>query len=98
MGLAILPGRLQKEINAVKAAILNHSDINSDDLCAPHANWVSSWLYQYEDISEDNIDEILQKEIGKVFVQVLKDCGVFKTIQAFDRFLEHVNKQMNCQR
>ena len=98
MGLAILPGRLQKEINAVKAAILNHSDINSDDLCAPHANWVSSWLYQYEDISEDNIDEILQKEIGKVFVQVLKDCGVFKTIQAFDRFLEHVNKRMNCQR
>ncbi|MFR4441107.1 MAG: galactose-1-phosphate uridylyltransferase, partial [Hungatella sp.] len=42
--------------------------------------------------TEDNIHAILQKEIGKVFVQVLECAGVYKNTKkgriAFGRFIE----------
>ena len=44
------------------------------------------------DITEDNIHAILQKEIGKVFVQVLECAGVYKNTKKgridFGRFIE----------
>ena len=92
MGLAILPARLQKEMQAVRNALLLGEDLNENPLTSPHAKWVSQWITNYEKISEDHIDSIIEQEIGKVFEQVLSDCGVFKTDKAFDRFLQHVNQ------
>ena len=52
-------------------------------------------LRKYADINEQNIDEILKKEIGIVFAGVLEDAGVFKRTAAgqaaFLRFVESVN-------
>ena len=45
-----------------------------------------------EKIDASNIDEIVEKEIGLVFMDVLEDAGVYKrTVEgqkAFDRFVE----------
>ena len=41
--------------------------------------------------TKENAEEILQQEIGKVFVKVLEDAGVYKCTEegrkAFDRFV-----------
>lgn len=61
---------------------------SSVTFCAKRDN---SWLGSYE-ITEDNIHAILQKEIGKVFVQVLECAGVYKNTKKgridFGRFIE----------
>ena len=50
-----------------------------------------AWKDLFE-ITEDNIHAILQKEIGKVFVQVLECAGVYKNTKKgridFGRFIE----------
>ena len=46
---------------------------------------------KYPDVKEEELEGILQKEIGAVFCEVLKDAGVFKTDEAgrkaFERFI-----------
>ena len=90
MGLAVLPSRLQKEMAAVREGILDGKNLGEDPLTAPHAEWVSEFSRHYDVINEKNLDEILRREIGLVFLEVLKDAGVFKRTpegqRAFDRF------------
>ena len=91
MGLAVLPSRLKKEMAAVADAIINGRDLLSDELTAKHASWVSEFIGNYT-VNKDNIDDILKKEIGRTFVAVLSDAGVFKDTEkgraAFDRYVE----------
>ena len=58
--------------------------------CEKHADWVETFRYQYT-FTEENVEDILQQEIGKVFVKVLEDAGVYKCTEegrkAFDRFI-----------
>lgn len=57
-----------------------------------HADWVEGFLPGYQEVSRDNIMDILHKEIGDVFMQVLEDAGVYKRDAegqaAFDRFVK----------
>ena len=91
MGLAVLPARLKGEMEQLSEAILAGKDIRSDEVLEKHADWVEEFLPQYPDVNADNIEEILQKEVGKVFCQVLEDAGVYKYTQegleAFRRFI-----------
>ena len=91
MGLAVLPARLKKEMALLEQYILEKQDVRSNPQIEKHADWVDSWLGSYE-ITEDNIHAILQKEIGKVFVQVLECAGVYKNTKKgridFGRFIE----------
>jgi len=91
MGLAVLPARLQKEMQDLEAAILDGMDLRSDETLAKHADWVEEFLPKYDTVTKDNIHGILQEEIGLVFSQVLEDAGVYKRNEegkkAFDRFL-----------
>lgn len=95
LGLAILPSRLKIEMELLKDAILNHKDIRSIEEIEKHADWAEGFLPTYTEITADNIDEILQKEIGLVFCQVLSDAGVFKRDDAgkaaFWRFVESLS-------
>ncbi len=72
-------------------AILAGADIRKDEELAKHADWVEEFLPKYRDVNQDNIMEILHKEIGDVFMEVLEDAGVYKRDEAgqaaFDRFL-----------
>ena len=92
MGLAVLPARLKDEIELLKKYILEGKDICSNEKIEKHADWVEKFLPEYEEINADNIEEILQQEIGKVFVHVLEDAGVYKCTEegrkAFMRFIE----------
>jgi UDPglucose--hexose-1-phosphate uridylyltransferase len=53
---------------------------------------VAEFLPNYTHVDADNIQEILEQEVGKVFVHVLEDAGVYKCTkegrEAFARFLE----------
>ncbi len=92
MGLAVLPARLNQEMDLLKEAILNGKDIAADETLAKHADWVAEFLPKYKDVNADNLDDILQKEIGKVFVQVLQDAGVYKcTPEGRAAFLRFIN-------
>lgn len=90
MGLAVLPARLKKEMSMLEDYILNNKDIRENDDIEKHAEWVDTWIDNY-DIKKDNIHKILQDEISKVFIKVLECAGVYKRTKdgqdAFDRFV-----------
>ena len=91
MGLAVLPARLKGEMADLKEAILAGKDLRSREELAKHADWVEEFLPKYEKIDASNIDGIIEKEIGLVFMEVLEDSGVYKRteegMKAFDRFI-----------
>ncbi len=91
MGLAVLPARLKGELELLKEYILEGKDIRSEESIEKHADWVEEFLPQYPGVNAENIEEILQKEVGKVFCQVLEDAGVYKYtpegLEAFRRFI-----------
>ena len=92
MGLAVLPARLKEELELLEEYILEGKDISSNEKIEKHASWVQQFLPKYKDLNRDNIHEILQKEVGNVFVHVLEDAGVYKCTEegrsAFMRFVE----------
>ena len=90
MGLAVLPARLKKEMDVLAQAILEERDLRTIGETSKHADWVEEWKGNYI-ITSENIKDILQDEIGKVFAKVLECAGVFKRDEhgalAFKRFL-----------
>ena len=94
MGLAVLPARLLGEMDALKDAILTGKDLRNDDRTALHADWAEEFMKKYDAITEENIDGIVEDEIGLVFAEVLEDAGVYKRTEDgqkyFCRFMESV--------
>lgn len=92
MGLAVLPSRLKGEMEELARYIVEGKDIRSNETLEKHADWVDEFLPTYDNVHADNIDEIIQQEVGKVFCQVLEDAGVFKCTEEglteFRRFVE----------
>ena len=85
MGLAVLPARLGEFIVAGK-------DISSDEELAKHADWVETFIDSYDSVTEENVEEILQKEIGEVFKKVLEHAGVYKnTKQGMEGFMRFIS-------
>ena len=93
MGLAVLPARLKQELAAVAEKLVSGGDLRSDPLTAAHADWAEGFKGKYR-ITADNALDIVQKETGLVFAQVLEHAGVYKRTpegqKAFLRFLEQV--------
>ncbi len=77
MGLAVLPSRLKKELHDLAEAILAGADIRVDATLEKHADWVDSLKKQYTFTPENALD-ILLRETGRVFTEVLEDAGVYK--------------------
>ncbi len=97
MGLAVLPSRLKKELTLVKEAILENRDFSSDPEISSHYEWVSEFRKKYDVIDENNIDKILNDEVGLVFMKVLEYAGVYKQdekgYQGVLRFVVAVNEK-----
>lgn len=95
MGLAVLPSRLLNECNVLAKCIISGKDIRSDKRVCAHADWADNFINEYSDITEENIKGILQQEIGKVFLEVLEDAGVYKCTpegrEALIRFIDYIN-------
>ena len=92
MGLAVLPSRLKGEMNLLAEYILEGKDIRENEAIEKHADWAYGFLANYDDVNKDNVMDIIQAEIGKVFVKVLEDAGVYKCtpdgLEAFLRFIK----------
>lgn len=93
MGLAVLPARLKTELAAVADALISGADLTADEHTASHAAWANELKTRYT-FTKENVMDILQKEVGIVFSQVLEHAGVFKRDkagkQAFLRFVDCV--------
>ena len=92
MGLAVLPARLKEELELLAEYILEGKDISSNEKIEKHAAWVAEFLPKYDNLDKDNIQDVLRKEVGNVFVHVLEDAGVYKCTAdgraAFMRFID----------
>ncbi|MGN0624394.1 MAG: UDP-glucose--hexose-1-phosphate uridylyltransferase [Oscillospiraceae bacterium] len=95
MGLAVLPSRLKNEMAHLAQALVEGRDITGDEELSKHADWAAGFSKNY-DLTEDNVHDILQKEIGKVFAKVLEHAGVFKRDQKgreyFRRFTDSLDR------
>ncbi|WP_125605010.1 UDP-glucose--hexose-1-phosphate uridylyltransferase [Lapidilactobacillus bayanensis] len=91
MGLAILPGRLLNELAEVNKYLLDQPN----QISVIHQPWAESLKAKYSDqLTVDNVEQIVREEVGHVFARVLEDAGVFKRTAAgqaaFDRFIKRV--------
>ena len=95
MGLAVLPSRLKKELEELKNCLIADGDLYASESLASHAAWAEELKKQYR-FTAENTEEILRQEVGKVFMQVLCDAGVYKRDaagkEAFLRFVDAVNQ------
>ena len=92
MGLAVLPSRLKEELEILADYLVQKKDIRSNEKIAKHADWADTFCKKYDGITEENVMDILKKEVGEVFVHVLEDAGVYKCTEegreAFLRFVK----------
>ena len=93
MGLAVLPSRLKEELRAVADALVSGEDMTQNPLTEKHAAWAEEIREKYT-VTPENAWEIVQKETGLVFAQVLEHAGVYARNEAgkeaFLRFLRAV--------
>ncbi|MFQ7236273.1 MAG: UDP-glucose--hexose-1-phosphate uridylyltransferase, partial [Enterococcus hulanensis] len=87
MGLAVLPPRLESELKEVEKYLLDGDNSIADY----HVKWADQ-LKANNQITYENVTEIVQKAVGAVFARVLEDAGVFKRDvdgqEGFTRFIE----------
>ncbi|MGT2933562.1 UDP-glucose--hexose-1-phosphate uridylyltransferase [Streptococcus catagoni] len=87
MGLAILPARLKEELREVENYLLGRYNKIADY----HKDWADQ-IKESQHIKAQEVHNLVQKEVAKVFVRVLEDAGVYKVNQegrqAFDRFID----------
>lgn len=95
MGLAILPARLKEELSILADALVTGADIHADERIEKHADWAETLQHKYV-FTTDNVIDILQKEIGIVFAEILEHAGVYKRTSAgkasFLKFIKFVNQ------
>ncbi|RRK10267.1 UDP-glucose--hexose-1-phosphate uridylyltransferase [Lactiplantibacillus garii] len=91
MGRAILPARLKVELAEVAKYLLGRHN----HMVAMHQPWADALKAKYQ-FNDDNVTEIVDREVGHVFARVLADAGVFKWndagLAAFDRFIAVLKK------
>lgn len=87
MGLAVLPPRLEPELKEVEKYLLSEENTIADY----HVEWANR-LKAENQITSENVTEIVKKAVGAVFARVLEDAGVFKRDvegqEGFTRFIQ----------
>ncbi len=89
MGLAVLPARLVGELGEVEKFLLGLPSEVADY----HRPWAEEMKARYQNaLSEANVHDVVQQEVGHKFERVLEDAGVFKRDEkgraAFARFIK----------
>ncbi|GHP15203.1 galactose-1-phosphate uridylyltransferase [Lentilactobacillus fungorum] len=89
MGRAILPARLKTEMKEVEKYVLDEPNQIADY----HKPWADK-LKQTDHFTKENVEQVINQEIGLVFARVLEDAGVYKWNDegqaAFDRFVQAI--------
>ena len=89
MGLAVLPARLKEELEEVENFLLGKTETVADY----HAKWANELKDRHgKSIDESNVETFVREEVGKKFLRVLEDAGVFKWneegVAGFRRFTD----------
>lgn len=74
MGLAILPPRLESELEEVRKYILNQEN----NIASYHLKWADEIKSKRLEIKNDTSEIIIRQELAQVFAGVLENAGVFK--------------------
>lgn len=86
MGLAILPPRLKAELKEVREYLLD----KPNEISSIHLEWADE-IKDAQTVTEETVDAVVEDAVGEVFLQVLKDAGVFKRDEsgqkAFKQFI-----------
>lgn len=94
MGLAILPPRLLKELDDIKAYLLDKTSL--DTVAQGHQQWAKEMKEAHKTFNADQLDPFIEGEVGAKFSRVLEDAGVFKQtpsgLAAFKKFIDQVIK------
>ncbi|WP_058303510.1 UDP-glucose--hexose-1-phosphate uridylyltransferase [Gorillibacterium timonense] len=99
MGLAVLPGRLKDEIEAIAEWLVEASQLSAAPAIAEgsplakHAEWMEQLRKEYKSLTKEQALEAVRREVGSKFARVLLDAGVYKRDNSgragFSRFMEH---------
>ena len=95
MGLAVLPARLKDELSLLRDCLIQEKKIEDYDVLLKHQLWYEE-LKAENEITNENVDDILSLALTKKFVNVLEDAGVFKMndegIDSFIHFVESMEE------
>jgi UDPglucose--hexose-1-phosphate uridylyltransferase len=69
--------------------------VNTQHILFKHIKWIKHLIDKYgTDLSQDAAVEVVRDEVGKIFLNVLSDAGIYKNdaigASAFDRFMFHL--------
>ena len=95
MGLAVLPGRLLKELEQIKEYLLGN--VSLDSIEEYHKPWTLELKKKYNYLkSSTDLNDFVNKELSNKFVSVLEHCGVFKLdekgLEGFKKFTNSLNE------
>ncbi len=89
MGLAVFPARLKNELAEIKKFLLSQLS----NVASYHQQWAKQLKHKYSTISDPNqIDVLIEKELGEKFVRILEDAGVFKEQASIERFINTLDR------
>ncbi|NLX70120.1 MAG: UDP-glucose--hexose-1-phosphate uridylyltransferase [Clostridiales bacterium] len=98
MGLFILPGRLNVELDAIKDILTGRKEMNDDIYIESHPlnkhlDWIKDLIEKHgNNLDDETSEKIIKDSVGQKCLQVLHHAGVFKATEegrrAFNRFLE----------
>ena len=92
--VAISKELLQKALSTVVKDTYNMVSVDGDTSTNDTVLLLANGAAGNDEITEENVMDILKKEVGEVFVHVLEDAGVYKCTEegrkAFMRFVESV--------
>lgn len=102
MGLAILPARLNTELKDIESILQGNLELleeikNCSTHCLyKHLHWTEELIEKYgTNLSSSDSSEVIKREVGSRFLQVLMDAGVYKRnkegFKGFTKFLNKVN-------
>jgi UDPglucose--hexose-1-phosphate uridylyltransferase len=99
MGLAVLPGRLQEELQELAKVLLDeqaYEKISANEMIVKHLEWALIVKEKHPELTTANILYVLHDAVGEVFSQILEHAGVFKRDiegqTAFARFMQSLNQ------
>lgn len=95
MGLAVLPARLDHELEKVKSVLTGKTAIDGlTEEMQQHIPWIMKLMEEYgTENTAAEAESIITQSVGMKFMEVLECAGVYKTteegINAFKAFLQH---------
>ncbi len=91
MGLAILPPRLQAELQEVELYLRDEPN----EIAAYHQEWADQLKEKATFGGVENVHQFIMEAVGEVFLRVLEDAGVYKQTvagqAAFKKFIQSLS-------